>query len=1109
MAGNSSHSMADELREQRGFMMDTLNSLAEAIRNQGRPQQDPGSLVGNTPTATYEKFLKLDPPTFSGKVDPDLAESWVKEVERVFQVLSVPDDKKTMFGSFRLKDDAREWWDTTREVQFPGAEVIPWEAFRRVFLGNYFPPHAREKKKVEFLELCQGSLSLNEYIAKFQRLERYCPHLFEDDHERAGKFIRGLKEGLRHRVLTSMPATFSAAVAAATLLNEDWERSKSVQAKKSPQTGGDQKKTYSGGPGQRPPLPVKTEGGKKQFPPAKRQRQQGHPPPRQPSGDNCPRCKRPHVGQSCPRDTGGCLYCGKMGHFIRDCRKKAADDLKRTGNVSQPPRPPHQQQQRAQPSSGREPGRVYAATVDQLTKGDLVQGTILVADQAAFALFDCGATHSFVSEKFVKQLHITVKPLDNALDVYNPVGKNTVCTTYIPELDVVVAERHLPACAILLEMTEFDVILGMDWLHKYHAKIFCRDGKIVLSPPGSPRVEFRIPRPVRASRMISALKAQNFLRKGCTAFLVSVIQSDPMPIPISELDVVRDYPDVFPKELSGLPPSREVEFNIELLPGTTPISKAPYRMAPAELEELKKQLQELLDQGFIRPSVSPWGAPVLFVKKKDGTLRLCIDYRMLNQATIKNKYPLPRIEDLFDQLQKAKVFSKIDLRSGYHQLRIRNDDIPKTAFRTRYGHYEFTVMPFGLTNAPAAFMDLMNRVFKPFLDTFVIVFIDDILVYSESREQHREHLTIVLETLRKERLYAKFSKCEFWLEEVMFLGHVISKEGVSVDPAKVEAVLSWQQPKNARDIRSFLGLAGYYRRFIQDFSKIALPLTKLLKKEAKFLWDEKCEASFQLLKERLTSAPILTLPSGKGGFVIYTDASGSGLGAVLMQNGKVIAYASRQLKIHEKNYPTHDLELAAVVFALKIWRHYLYGEQFEAFTDHKSLKYLFSQKELNMRQRRWLEFLKDYDFTLSYHPGKANVVADALSRKAPEVSINALFAGWRLVEDLASWEPFAITQGSIGLSHLVAQPELLARIINGQKTDARYEKLKAQAILADTPFRLKEDGSIWLKERLWVPDDPVLRDEILAEAHKSRYTIHPGVARRCSRTYNAVIGGTV
>ncbi|KAL0349651.1 UNVERIFIED_CONTAM: Retrovirus-related Pol polyprotein from transposon.6 [Sesamum radiatum] len=264
-------------------------------------------------------------------------------------------------------------------------------------------------------------------------------------------------------------------------------------------------------------------------------------------------------------------------------------------------------------------------------------------------------------------------------------------------------------------------------------------------------------------------------------------------------------------------------------------------MAPLELKELKTQLEELLDKGFIRPSISPWGAPVLFIKKKDGSIRLCIDYRQLNRITIKNKYPLPRIDDLLDQLKGATVFSKIDLRSGYWQLRVEEGSIPKTAFRTRYGHYEFVVMPFGLTNAPAAFLSLMNKTLQLFLDQFVIVFIDDILIYSSSREEHEQHLRAVLQILREKQLYAKFSKCEFWMEEIAFLGHVVSKEGgVQPDPAKVKAIMDWEPPKNVSEVRSFLGLAGYYRRFVKDFSVVAKPLTNLLKKNAPFNWNDKC-----------------------------------------------------------------------------------------------------------------------------------------------------------------------------------------------------------------------------------------------------------------------------
>ncbi|KAK1652429.1 hypothetical protein QYE76_070234 [Lolium multiflorum] len=294
---------------------------------------------------------------------------------------------------------------------------------------------------------------------------------------------------------------------------------------------------------------------------------------------------------------------------------------------------------------------------------------------------------------------------------------------------------------------------------------------------------------------------------------------------------------------------REIEFTIDLIPGTAPIAKAPYKMGPKELKELKEQLDDLEQKGFIQESVSPWGSPVIFVDKRDGGRRMCGDYRNLNNVTIKNKYPLPRIQDLFDQVRGAGVFSKIDLRSGYHQIKIKKEDVPKTAFVSRYGHHEYLVVPFGLTNAPAIFMNLMNKIFMPCLDKFVIIFIDDILIYSKDKAEHAEHLRIVLQTLREHQLYAKFSKCEFWLDQVEFLGHVISKDGIAVNPSKVASVLDWEAPKNVKEIRGFLGMAGYYRRFIEGFSKIAGPMTKLLRKNTPFVWSDECEKSFQTRKK--------------------------------------------------------------------------------------------------------------------------------------------------------------------------------------------------------------------------------------------------------------------
>ncbi|CAN6454680.1 unnamed protein product [Victoria cruziana] len=469
-------------------------------------------------------------------------------------------------------------------------------------------------------------------------------------------------------------------------------------------------------------------------------------------------------------------------------------------------------------------------------------------------------------------------------------------------------------------------------------------------------------------------------------------------------------------------------------------------------------------------------------------MRLCIDYRMLNQATVKNKYPLPRIDDLLDQLVGSSIFSKIDLRSGYHQVRISKADVPKTAFRTRYGHFEFLVLPFGLTNAPVVFIDMMHRVFREYLDRFVIVFIYDILIYSSNRDNHAQHLHTVLQTLRDYGLYGKLSKRKFWLEEVAFLGHVISAQGVAVDPTKIEAVVNWSRPTIVSEIRGFQGLAGYYRRFVLNFSQIVSPITSLLKKRVALEWSDECERSFLDIKKRLTSAPILILPKVGESYVVYTDASRDVYGGVLMQDGRVIAYTSRQLRSHEKNYATHDLELGAIVHALKVWRHYLYGTKFEVFTDHKSLTYLFSQKELNLRQRRWVKFLADYDFEMRYHPDKANVVADALSRKTQLG--HTIMSIWSLTAQFAEWHPWPSSTGV--MCYAMTEEEVLSRIPEAQRRDADYDRLVQRAGQEGSLMTVDDQGQIRCQGRLWIPSDPDLRNEILGSLHSSKFSIHPG-----------------
>ncbi|GJS27333.1 putative reverse transcriptase domain-containing protein [Tanacetum coccineum] len=405
---------------------------------------------------------------------------------------------------------------------------------------------------------------------------------------------------------------------------------------------------------------------------------------------------------------------------------------------------------------------------------NIVTGTFTLNDHFATTLFDSGADYSFISTTFIPLLGL--EPSDLGFRY-----KIKIASGQLVEIDKVIKGCKLEIKGHVFDIDlipfghgSFNVIIGIDWLSNYKAKIICHKKVVRIPLPDGKVLRVVGERPEEKARLLMSAKASDKKQE--------------------EIVVVRDFPEVFPDDLSGLSPIQEIEFRIKLIPGATPVAKSPYCLAPSEMEELSGQLKELQDKGFIRPSSSPWGAPILFVKKKDGSFRMCIDYRELN-------------------------------KSGYHQLRVHEDDIPKTAFITRYGNFEFTVMPFGLTNAPTIFMDLMNRVCRPYLDKFMIVFIDDILIYSKTQEEHVKHLSLVLELLKKEKVYAKFSKCEFWLREVQFLRHVINGNRIHVDPSKIEAVKNWKAPRTPIEVRSFLGLAGYYCRFIKNFFKRAKSLT--------------------------------------------------------------------------------------------------------------------------------------------------------------------------------------------------------------------------------------------------------------------------------------------
>lgn len=757
----------------------------------------------------------------------------------------------------------------------------------------------------------------------------------------------------------------------------------------------------------------------------------------------------------------------------------------------------------------------YRSLIRLSAKVEGIRATILV---------DCGASGNFIDETFVRQNRLTTELISNSRlsEVTLADGSKKRISEQVREASIeVVPSYTFKASFTVMPLNGYQAILGMPWLSRVNPSIhwpsgtisiLCEDGRIVklctetegqsLLDKGK-KEKSQLCHPINDG-VISEQKEESKLshlinsaviprpdvqvREDEQVVCVAWVQQQPTNESQSshstsseERKILEDFKDVFPDELpTGLPPKRGVDHEIVLVPGANPPSRAPYRMSVRELQELKKQLDENLKQGFIRPSRSPFGSPVLFVKKKDGTMRLCVDYRALNKVTVKNKYPLPSISDLLDQLQGAKIFTKIDLRSGYHQIRIAENDIPKTAFRTRYGHFEFLVLPFGLTNAPATFMQLMQEIFHPYLDRFVIVYLDDILVYSRSLEEHEEHLRTVVQVLRENKLYAKLNKCAFYRKEIEFLGHVISADGVYMEKKKMQDIHEWPQPKSVHEVRSFLGLAGFYRKFIKNFSQISSAMTDLLKMDSKFNWTERHQGAFESLKRAVSSAPVLIIPDPKLPFVVSTDASGYAIGATLSQDqGKglqPVAFLSKKMLPAECNYPVHEQELLAVICALKEWRHYLHGNKVKVITDHKSLKYLESQPHLSPRQVRWSEFLQQFDLEIEYQQGKSNVVADALSRRVDHANDQKL----NLVNS--------------GISTINWGDTLLQQIKEGYQQDEECRRMISMEGMQDKEFTFSE-GLIYRNNRIYIPSVLQIKTQLLNEAHDAAISGHVGMSK--------------
>eukprot|EP00253_Pinus_taeda_P016846 PITA_16846 len=740
------------------------------------------------------EFRKIKPPHFDGEQE-EAAEAWLINMNKYFQVYEYNHNLKARLAIFQLQGKATLWWEEVKIVKGVTEQTITWDNFQRYFKERYLTERFYDEKAREFHDLRLGQQTMDEFITRFTSLLRYVPYIREEK-AKVQRFVSSLPPYMRERIEFDNPKSMDEVIRKARICYQQGRQKGEAAGKKWNERKG-----------------FKSIGNSK--------------------GNHSSGSKWNSKGLSSRiPDRTASKFRPNSESKGSGQQRKGAEQLSQIHEAS------------TVGEVGRSLPRINAALEDRQAEYQptMVEFEGNISNLTVSVLIDPGATLSYVSPKVVERCKLQPTKFKSPWLVQLATGAKRRVVSQIKDCSFTIAGQPVTADLNILPLGSYDILIGMDWLEKNWSLVDCKTKVIYFKDSLGNKKEMQgIKRSVQV-RPITANQPVKCVRKGCQVYAIQVGYADSKDKAaiLNNIPIIQEFTDVFPEEIPGLPPKRNIDFTIELVPGAASVSRTPYRMSVPELTELKMQLQELLDKNYIRPSVSPWGAPVLFVKKKDGTFRMCIDYRQLNKLTIKNKSPLPRIDELFDQVKGATVFSKIDLRSGYHQIRIKDEDITKTAFRTRYGHYDFVVLPFGLTNAPSTFMCLMNSIFHQYLDRFVLIFIDDILVYSRTMEEHQEHLRKVLQTLREHQLYAKFSKCDFFKEEIQYLGHVITKEGIAVDPEKIKAIMDWPVPKDVANIRSFMGLAGYYRRFVEGFSKVAFPITSLQKMGKTFHWTPKC-----------------------------------------------------------------------------------------------------------------------------------------------------------------------------------------------------------------------------------------------------------------------------
>ncbi|XP_033139286.1 uncharacterized protein LOC117130674, partial [Brassica rapa] len=946
--------------------------------------------------------VKLKIPPFHGKADPDAYLEWEKKIELVFNCQHYTELKKIQVAATEFYDYALSWWDQLvtnkrRNGEFP---IETWAEMKAAMRRRFVPSHYHRDLHQRLRRLTQGSRSVEEYFQEMELLMlRAC--ISEDREATMARFLGGLNREIQDNVEMQHYVELEEMLHKAILVEQQIKR----------------KHHSRGSYGTSKYQQVKDEKPAYQKENKSQQKEETKP------GSIFAKDKdkgKAEATSSRTRDVK-CFKCQGRGHYANECTNKRVMILLENGEFESEDEKLETDQEHSEEEYEEEPvrGRLLVArrtlslqnkTEELEQRENLFYSRCMVQGKICSLIIDGGSCVNVASETMVKKLGLKTQkhPKPYRLQWLNEEGEMRVSTQVSIPLSIGRYEDEILCDVIPMEASH--ILLGRPW--QFDRRVthdgftnkhsFEFNGKKTILVPLTPKEVHQDQLQLQKKKEIDLKpeqpKQHNFYAKigdikrslySNQPILLLVFKETLLNLtnftpeyPSEVSALLQDFEDVFPEDNPiGLPPIRGIEHQIDFVPGSTLPNRPAYRTNPVETKELQRQVEELMEKGHIRESMSPCAVPVLLVPKKDGSWRMCVDCRAINNITVKYRHPIPRLDDMLDELHGSSIFSKIDLKSGYHQIRMKEGDEWKTAFKTKHGLYEWLVMPFGLTNAPSTFMRLMNHVLRSFIGLFVVVYFDDILVYSKSLEEHIKHLRTVLDVLRKEKLFANLKKCTFCTDNLVFLGFIVSADGVKVDQEKVKAIQEWPIPKTISEVRSFHGLAGFYRRFVKDFSTIAAPLTEVIKKEVGFKWGEAQELAFQCLKEKLTNAPLLILPDFNKTFEIECDASGIGIGAVLMQEKRPIAYFSEKLGGATLNYATYDKELYALVRALQTWQHYLWPKEFVIHTDHESLKYLKGQNKLSKRHARWVEFIETFPYVIKYKQGKENIVADALSRR--------------------------------------------------------------------------------------------------------------------------------